>query len=147
MNGTGKNSLQRVKRLKTSNFSMIRKSGKNCFPTILKRGQALGQKKKALRFSSKGLLGRPKQSIIELPGLGFTGLERVPGGEVMQFSTFLDANGDLVEITHFPPSLKVWPFKDNGVFLLNGKVIEKFYFPSMEAEKTANLTCRKGPRY
>ena len=27
----------------------------------------------------------------------------------MQFSTTLDANGDLTKITRFPPSLKVWP--------------------------------------
>jgi hypothetical protein len=58
--------------LKISIFSKIRKPGKNLFSTILKRGQAWGKKKKAFRLSSKGLVGRPKHSIIEphLPALG-----------------------------------------------------------------------------
>lgn len=67
--------------------------------------------------------------------------------EIMQFGTFLDEAGDFFDTTHFPPSLKEWPFKGNGVYLLYGKVVEEFGFPSMEVEKMAKLPFQKDPRY
>ncbi|WP_026464388.1 DNA polymerase III subunit alpha [Adhaeribacter aquaticus] len=72
---------------------------------------------------------------------------RTVRGEIMQFGTFLDAAGDFFDTTHFPTSLKVWPFKGNGVYLLYGKVVEEFGFPSMEVEKMAKLPFQKDPRY
>ncbi|KAA3438029.1 DNA polymerase III subunit alpha [Rufibacter hautae] len=72
---------------------------------------------------------------------------RTVRGEVMQFGTFLDSAGDFFDTVHFPPSLKSWPFKGNGVYLLYGKVVEEFGFPSMEVEKMAKLPFQKDPRY
>ncbi|MFT2009288.1 DNA polymerase III subunit alpha [Pontibacter sp. 13R65] len=72
---------------------------------------------------------------------------RTVRGELMQFGTFLDAAGDFFDTVHFPPSLKGWPFRGNGVYLLYGKVVEEFGFPSMEVEKMAKLPFRKDPRY
>jgi len=68
-------------------------------------------------------------------------------GEVMQFGISLDLAGDLFDTVHFPQSLKHWPFKGNGVYLLYGKIVEEFGFPSMEVEKLAKLPFRKDPRY
>ncbi|GAB2536512.1 DNA polymerase III subunit alpha [Rufibacter soli] len=68
-------------------------------------------------------------------------------GEAMQFGTFLDAAGDFFDTVHFPQSLKAWPFKGNGVYLLLGKVVEEFGFPSLEIEKMAKLPFQKDPRY
>ncbi|TXK36852.1 DNA polymerase III subunit alpha [Pontibacter qinzhouensis] len=68
-------------------------------------------------------------------------------GDLMQFGTFLDAAGDFFDTVHFPPSLRGWPFRGNGVYLLYGKVVEEFNFPSMEVEKMAKLPFRKDPRY
>lgn len=72
---------------------------------------------------------------------------RTVKGEIMQFGTFLDAAGEFFDTTHFPPSLKAWPFKGQGVYLLYGKVVEEFGFPSMEVEKMARLPFQKDPRY
>ncbi|GEO04488.1 DNA-directed DNA polymerase [Adhaeribacter aerolatus] len=72
---------------------------------------------------------------------------RTVKGEIMQFGTFLDAAGDFFDTVHFPPSLKAWPFKGPGVYLLYGKVVEEFGFPSIEVEKLAKLPFQKDPRY
>ncbi|KAA5542334.1 DNA polymerase III subunit alpha [Adhaeribacter rhizoryzae] len=72
---------------------------------------------------------------------------RTVKGEIMQFGTFLDVAGDFFDTVHFPQSLKHWPFKGNGVYLLYGKIVEEFGFPSMEVEKLAKLPFQKDPRY
>ncbi len=72
---------------------------------------------------------------------------RTKRGEIMQFGTFLDAPGDFFDTVHFPPSLKAWPFKGFGMYLLYGKVVQEFGFPSMEVAKMAKLRFQKDPRY
>ncbi|MDQ3290837.1 MAG: DNA polymerase III subunit alpha [Bacteroidota bacterium] len=72
---------------------------------------------------------------------------RTVKGEVMQFGTFLDDEGEFFDTTHFPQSLQLWPFKGNGIYLLYGKIVEEFGFPSMEVEKMAKLPFQKDPRY
>lgn len=67
-------------------------------------------------------------------------------GETMAFGTFLDVNGDFFDTTHFPPCLKEFPFKGNGVYLIMGKIVEEFGFPSMEVEKMAKLPVHSDPR-
>ena len=71
---------------------------------------------------------------------------RTVRGEVMNFGTFLDARGDFFDTTHFPPSLKSYPFKGAGVYLILGKVVEEFGFPSIEVEKMAKLGVMGDPR-
>ena len=71
---------------------------------------------------------------------------RTVRGEVMNFGTFLDARGDFFDTTHFPPSLKSYPFKGAGVYLILGKVVEEFGFPSIEVEKMAKLGVKGDPR-
>ncbi|QHL86257.1 DNA polymerase III subunit alpha [Nibribacter ruber] len=72
---------------------------------------------------------------------------RTVRGDIMQFGTFLDATGNFFDTVHFPQSLKTWPFKGYGVYLLFGKVVEEFDFPSLEVEKMAKLPFQKDPRY
>jgi DNA polymerase-3 subunit alpha len=60
-------------------------------------------------------------------------------GELMQFGTFLDTNNDFFDTVNFPVSLKDWPFKGPGVYLLLGRITEEFGFPSMEVEKMDKL--------
>jgi error-prone DNA polymerase len=67
--------------------------------------------------------------------------------EIMQFGTFLDAAGDFIDTVHFPPSLQQYPFKGMGVYLLLGKVVEEFGFPTVEIRKMAKLPYRPDPRY
>lgn len=67
--------------------------------------------------------------------------------ETMQFGTFLDPAGGFLDTVHFPPSLKQYPFKGMGVYLLLGKVVEEFGFPSVEISKMAKLPYQADPRY
>jgi DNA polymerase-3 subunit alpha len=66
--------------------------------------------------------------------------------DTMAFGTFLDEEGNFFDTTHFPPSLKAYPFSGNGVYLILGKVVEDFGFPSIEVEKMAKLPIHPDPR-
>ena len=44
-------------------------------------------------------------------------------------------------------SLKNYPFKGSGTYLILGKVVEEFGFPSLEVEKLAKLPVRPDKRY
>lgn len=66
--------------------------------------------------------------------------------EWMHFGTFLDIHGEFFDTVHFPNSLKHYPFKGRGVYLLYGKITEEFDFPSITIEKMAKLPLMKDPR-
>lgn len=68
-------------------------------------------------------------------------------GELMNFGTFLDSDGQFFDTVHFPPSLKWYPFRGKGMYLIAGKVVEEFGFPSVEVEKMAKLEYKADPRY
>jgi DNA-directed DNA polymerase III PolC len=72
---------------------------------------------------------------------------RTVRNEVMYFGTFLDVNGDFFDTVHFPPCLKKYPFKGKGIYLILGKVVEEFGFPSIEVEKMVKLPVHQDPRY
>lgn len=67
--------------------------------------------------------------------------------EIMNFGTFFDDEGEFFDTVHFPPTLKNYPFKGRGVYLILGKVVEDFGFPSIEVEKLAKLPFVKDERY
>jgi DNA-directed DNA polymerase III PolC len=71
---------------------------------------------------------------------------RTKYGDLMAFGTFLDADGNFFDTTHFPSALKTYSFKGNGVYLILGKVVEEFGFPSLEVEKMAKLAIKPDPR-
>ena len=64
----------------------------------------------------------------------------------MHFGTFLDATGEFFDTVHFPNSLKNYPFKGQGVYLMLGEITQEFDFPSMTVEKLAKLPMKKNPR-
>lgn len=66
--------------------------------------------------------------------------------EMMHFSTFLDDTGEFFDTTHFPDSLKKYPFKGHGVYLILGKVVTEFGYASIEVEKLAKLPLQGDPR-
>ena len=68
-------------------------------------------------------------------------------GEIMHFGTFLGNEGEFFDTVHFPPTSKAYPFRGRGVYLLLGKVVEEFGFPSIEISKMAKLPLRSDPRY
>lgn len=68
-------------------------------------------------------------------------------GEWMHFGCFLDITGEFFDTVNFPDSLKAYPFRGQGVYLILGRVVEEFGFPSIEVEKMAKLAFKKDPRY
>ena len=66
--------------------------------------------------------------------------------EYMNFGTFLDSDGKFFDTVHFPPTLKYYPFRGDGVYLVLGKVVEEFGFASLEVEKMAKLPLKSDPR-
>lgn len=67
--------------------------------------------------------------------------------EWMHFGCFLDIEGEFFDTVNFPLSLKNYPFKGYGIYLILGKIVEEFGFPSIEVEKMAKLPLKKDPRY
>jgi DNA-directed DNA polymerase III PolC len=63
----------------------------------------------------------------------------------MWFGTFLDADGNFFDTTHFPNSTPVYPFRGTGCYLILGKVVEDFGFPSIEVVKFAKLEIQGNP--
>ncbi|MAE08500.1 MAG: DNA polymerase III subunit alpha [Bacteroidetes bacterium] len=66
--------------------------------------------------------------------------------EMMHFGTFLDDQGEFFDTTHFPDSLKRYPFRGHGVYLILGKVVTEFGYASIEVEKLAKLPLQGDPR-
>jgi hypothetical protein len=67
--------------------------------------------------------------------------------EWMNFGCFIDPEGNFFDTTHFPQSLKYYPFKGSGTYLIMGKVVEEFGYPSIEVEKLAKLPIKADKRY
>jgi DNA polymerase III alpha subunit len=66
--------------------------------------------------------------------------------EIMHFGTFVDVQGEFFDTVHFPPSLKLYPFRGDGMYLILGKVVEEFGFPSIEVEKMAKMPFQANPK-
>ena len=67
--------------------------------------------------------------------------------ELMNFGCFIDAEGNYFDTTHFPQSLKQYPFKGSGTYLILGKIVEEFGYPSVEVEKMVKLPVKPDKRY
>jgi len=67
--------------------------------------------------------------------------------EWMHFGCFIDIEGEFFDTVNFPDSLKKYPFRGSGIYLILGKVVEEFGFPSIEVQKMAKLPLKKDPRY
>ncbi len=66
--------------------------------------------------------------------------------EMMHFGTFLDVKGEFFDTTHFPDSLRNYPFRGHGIYLMLGKVVTEFGYASIEVEKLAKLPLHSDPR-
>jgi len=63
----------------------------------------------------------------------------------MWFGTFLDVKGDFFDTTHFPNTTPMYPFAGKGCYLILGKIVEDFGFPSVEVLKFAKLDIMMNP--
>jgi DNA polymerase-3 subunit alpha len=68
-------------------------------------------------------------------------------GRHMNFGTWLDEEGKFFDTTHFPPSLAKYPFLGRGVYIMKGKIVEDFGFPSMEVSAMEKLPYVKDERW
>ncbi len=71
---------------------------------------------------------------------------RTVNKEWMHFGTFIDVHGHFFDTVHFPRAVKEYPFCGDGIYLVLGKIVEEFGFPSMEVEKMAKMPLKKDPR-
>jgi DNA-directed DNA polymerase III PolC len=67
--------------------------------------------------------------------------------EWMNFGCFIDPEGEFFDTTHFPQSLKNYPFRGSGTYLMSGKITDEFGYKTMEVEKMARLPVKPDPRY
>ncbi|HNX80419.1 MAG TPA: DNA polymerase III subunit alpha, partial [Prolixibacteraceae bacterium] len=92
-------------------------------------------------------LGDHAGETVKLLGLLVTiKYVRTTKAEVMHFGCFLDENGEFFDTVHFPDSLRDYPFKGRGVYLLLGKVTSEFGHPSLEIQKMAKMPLQGDPR-
>ena len=71
---------------------------------------------------------------------------RTAKGQTMNFGTFIDVNDQFFDTTHFPPSLVHSPFKGEGTYLLEGRIVAEFGYPSLEVERMDRLAIKADPR-
>lgn len=69
------------------------------------------------------------------------------GKTKMNFGTWIDVYGGYFDTVHFPASLKKHPFTGLGCYLLLGKVVVDYDFPSVEIQKMEKLPMIPDPRY
>jgi DNA-directed DNA polymerase III PolC len=97
-------------------------------------------------ISAHDLAARVGQEVRMLGKLVTIKYVRTIRKEIMHFAAFIDVHGEFFDTVHFPPSLKEFPFRGEGIYLLRGKVVEEFGFPSVEVSRMAKMPLRGDPR-
>jgi DNA polymerase-3 subunit alpha len=90
-----------------------------------------------------GSLGKTVRMLGQLVTIKYV---RTIKQEWMHFGTFIDITGHFFDTVHFPDSVKNYPFRGDGIYLVLGKIVEEFGFPSMEVRKMAKMPLKKDPR-
>lgn len=88
-------------------------------------------------------LGKKIRMVGELVTIKYVSTKK---RETMHFGCFLDTSGEFFDTVHFPDSLKKYPFTGQGVYLIEGKVVQEFDYPSVEVQKMARLPYQPDPR-
>jgi len=65
----------------------------------------------------------------------------------MFFGTWVDADGNYFDTTHFPDCLEKYPFLGGGCYLLLGIVEVDYHFPTLTITKMAKMPFIPDPRY
>ncbi|WP_294319320.1 DNA polymerase III subunit alpha [uncultured Chryseobacterium sp.] len=65
----------------------------------------------------------------------------------MYFGTWIDVEGQYFDTAHFPDSLKKFPFKEGGIYLLLGTVEVDYHFPTVTITRMAKMPLIADPRY
>ena len=97
-------------------------------------------------ITAKEMMNRLGKTVRMLGRLVTIKYVRTVRKEIMHFGTFTDVQGEFFDTVHFPPSLKNYPFRGDGIYLILGKVVEEFGFPSLEVEKMAKMQFQANPK-
>lgn len=89
-------------------------------------------------------VGKSVRMVGELANLKYVWTSKK---ELMHFGCFIDVNGIFFDTVHFPNSLKQYPFRGHGIYLLKGKIEQEFGHPNMNVEKMAKLPIQPDPRF
>lgn len=65
----------------------------------------------------------------------------------MNFGTWLDRAGHFFDTVHFPPALARCPFKGKGMYVIRGRVVLDFGFPSVEVSHMEKVPFVADKRY
>jgi DNA polymerase-3 subunit alpha len=95
---------------------------------------------------AKDMMAFPGKKVRMLGLLVTIKYVRTVKKEWMHFGTFIDARGQFFDTVHFPQAVNKYPFRGEGVYLIMGKIVEEFGFPSLEVEKMAKMPLQKDPR-
>lgn len=68
-------------------------------------------------------------------------------GKHMNFGTWIDRAGHFFDTVHFPPSLARHPFRGKGMYLIRGRVVLDFGFPSVEVSHMEKVPYVSDRRY
>ncbi len=111
------------------------------FPVTISRFDMLktGYRGNALATDLPKRAGKTVRMVGDLVSIKYV---RTVKKELMHFGCFLDEEGRFFDTVHFPDSLKKYPFTGYGVYLIEGKVVEEFGYPSVEVRKLARLPFR-----
>jgi len=86
--------------------------------------------------------------IIEILGYFVTRkYVRTVHKKLMNFGTFVDREGKFFDTVHFPQALTKYPFMGRGVYIIKGKVVTEFDFPSIEVIVMKKIPFVKDERY
>ncbi len=67
-------------------------------------------------------------------------------GDLMKLGTFFDVCGDFFDTVHFPQTLRQYPLRGGGLYLLEGKVLVEFGCASLEVSRCAKMPFKPDPR-
>ncbi len=95
---------------------------------------------------TKQLLDNYKKTVRMLAYLVSTKQVPTNNGD-MYFGTWIDNDGDYFDTAHFASSLKKYPFKGGGCYLLLGRVEVDFHFPTVVISKMEKMPFVPDPRY
>ncbi len=71
---------------------------------------------------------------------------RTKNGQRMKFGTFFDAEGAFFDTIHYPESLKAFPLRGGGLYLLEGYVRQEYGYPLLEVSRCAKMPLKPDPR-
>lgn len=116
------------------------------FPVSCSPFDLLVHKKWGRRVMAKDLLEFHKKEVRMLAYL--VSRKHVPTKKGdMYFGTWIDENGEFFDTAHFADSLKNYPFRGGGCYLLLGLVEVDYHFPTITISKMAKMPFIADPRY